>query len=310
MTDYFKTNRRKFLAQSAALAATATLPVAAVAQESMRTRPIPGTGEMLPVVGLGAPTIFSTLPPEGKALPKSVIQAMVDAGGTFIDTPAFFRPDVPVIGELLSEMKLQQELFLAGKITVSGKQEAIRHLERTEQSLNKRPMDLLLIHNMRDMQNNWPILKDWKAAGRVRYIGVSLTRNADYVDLERFMKTERPDFIMTGYSIFHPLAAESALPLATDLGIAVVVAEPFKATEDGAIFNIVAGKALPPWAAEFDCKTWAQFSLKYILANPAITCVVTETSKVSHAADNMRAGYGRLPDEAMRRRMSEHLLSL
>ena len=276
----------------------------------MRTRPIPGTGEMLPVVGLGAPTIFSTLPPEGKALPKSVIQAMVDAGGTFIDTPAFFRPDVPIIGELLSEMELQQDLFLAGKITVSGKQEAIRHLERTERSLNKRPMDLLLIHNMRDMQNNWPTLKDWKEAGRVRYIGVSLTRNADYVELERFMKTERPDFIMTGYSIFHPLAAETALPLAADLGIAVVIAEPFKAAEDGAVFNIVAGKSLPAWATEFDCETWAQFSLKYILSNPAVTCVVTETSKVGHAADNMQAGFGRLPDEAMRRRMSDHLLSL
>lgn len=276
----------------------------------MRSRRIPGTDEMLPVVGLGAPTIFSRLPPEGKALPKSVVQAMVDAGGTFIDTPAFFRPDVPVIGELLTEMGLQQRLFLAGKITVSGKAEGIRHLERTERSLNKRPMDLLLIHNMRDMKNNWPTLKDWKAAGRVRYIGVSLTRNADYVELERFMKEERPDFIMTGYSIFHPLAAETALPMAADLGIAVVVAEPFKATEDGAVFNIVAGKPLPAWAAEFDCQTWAQFSLKYILSNPAVTCVVTETSKVSHAADNMRAGYGRLPDEITRQRMSDYLLSL
>lgn len=276
----------------------------------MRSRRIPGTDEMLPVVGLGAPTIFSRLPPEGKALPKAVIRAMVDAGGTFIDTPAFFRPDVPVIGELLTEMGLQQRLFLAGKITVSGKAEGIRHLERTERSLNKRPMDLLLIHNMRDMKNNWPTLKDWKAAGRVRYIGVSLTRNADYVELERFMKEERPDFIMTGYSIFHPLAAETALPMAADLGIAVVVAEPFKATEDGAVFNIVAGKPLPAWAAEFDCQTWAQFSLKYILSNPAVTCVVTETSKVSHAADNMRAGYGLLPDEITRQRMSDYLLSL
>ena len=124
------------------------------------------------------------------------------------------------------------------------------------------------------------------------------------------MKAEKPDFIMTGYSIHHPLAAESALPLAADLGIAVVVAEPFKATEDGAVFNIVAGNALPAWAGEFDCETWAQFSLKYILSNPAVTCVVTETSKVSHAADNMRAGYGRLPDEATRQRMSEYLLSL
>ena len=276
----------------------------------MRTRRIPGTDEYLPVVGLGAPNIFIRLPPEGKDLPKSVLQTMVDLGGRLLDTPAFFRPDVPVVGELLTEMGLQQELFLSGKITVNGKQAGIEHLERTVANLNKRPMDLLLIHNMRTLDEHWATLKDWREAGRVRYIGVSLTRNADYVAMERFMKAESPDFIMTGYSIHHPLAAESTLPLAADLGIGVLIVEAFKATEDGGIFGIVADKPLPEWTSDFDCETWAQFSLKYILSNPAVTAIVTETSQVHHAADNMRAGYGRLPDEATRRRMSEHLLSL
>ncbi len=276
----------------------------------MRTRRIPGTDEYLPVVGLGAPNIFIRLPPEGKDLPKSILQTMVDLGGRLLDTPAFFRPDVPVVGELLTEMGLQQELFLSGKITVNGKQAGIEHLERTVANLNKRPMDLLLIHNMRTLDEHWATLKDWKEAGRVRYIGVSLTRNADYVAMERFMRTESPDFIMTGYSIHHPLAGESTLPLAADLGIGVLIVEAFKATEDGGIFGIVADKPLPEWASEFDCETWAQFSLKYILSNPAVTAIVTETSQVRHAEDNMRAGYGRLPDEATRRRMSEHLLSL
>ena len=276
----------------------------------MRTRRIPGTDEYLPVVGLGAPNIFIRLPPEGKDLPKSVLQTMVDLGGRLLDTPAFFRPDVPVVGDLLTEMGLQQELFLSGKITVNGKQAGIEHLERTVANLNKRPMDLLLIHNMRTLDEHWATLKDWKEAGRVRYIGVSLTRNADYVAMERFMRTESPDFIMTGYSIHHPLAGESTLPLAADLGIGVLIVEAFKATEDGGIFGIVADKPLPEWASEFDCETWAQFSLKYILSNPAVTAIVTETSQVRHAEDNMRAGYGRLPDEATRRRMSEHLLSL
>lgn len=303
-------SRREFLAHTGVIAATASLPVGTLARESMHARAIPGTDEMLPIVGLGAPDIFTRLPPDGKELPKSVIQTMVDLGGRFIDTPAFFRPDVPVIGELLKEMGIQHELFLAGKITVSGKQEGIAHLEKTVRNLGKRPMDLLLVHNMRDMANHWPTLKDWKEAGKVRYIGVSLTRNKDYVDMEKFMQAEAPDFIMTGYSIHHPLAGEHTLPLAADLGIAIVGVEPFKAIDDGGVFSVVAGKQLPGWASEFDCETWAQFSLKYILSNPAITCVVTETSKVSHAADNMRAGYGRLPDEAMRRRMSEYLLSL
>jgi len=308
--DFNELSRRKFLADSAVLAAAASVPAGSFAQASMRTRLIPGTDEYLPVVGLGAPNIFIRLPPEGKDLPKSVLQTMVDLGGKLLDTPAFFRPDVPVVGDLLTEMGLQQELFLSGKITVNGKQAGIEHLERTVANLNKRPMDLLLIHNMRTLDEHWATLKDWKEAGRVRYIGVSLTRNADYVAMERFMKAENPDFIMTGYSIHHPLAAESTLPLAADLGIGVLIVEAFKATEDGGIFGIVADKPLPDWASEFDCETWAQFSLKYILSNPAVTAIVTETSQVHHAADNMRAGYGRLPDEATRRRMSEHLLSL
>jgi diketogulonate reductase-like aldo/keto reductase len=235
---------------------------------------------------------------------------MVNMGGRVIDTPPFFRPDVPVIGELLAEMGLKEDLFLTGKITVSGKEAGIAHLEKTVRNLNKHPMDLLSVHNMRDLGNHWPTLKDWKEAGKVRYIGVSLTRNNDYVAMEKFLKAEKPDFIMTGYSIFHPMAAETALPLAADIGTAVLVAEPFKAIDDGGIFGVVAGNDLPDWAAEFDCESWAQFALKYILSNPAVTCVVTETSKASHATDNMGAGYGQLPDEATRKRMREHVLSL
>ncbi|NNC65153.1 MAG: aldo/keto reductase [Gammaproteobacteria bacterium] len=303
-------DRREFLAGSAALAASSSLPVSAFAQESMITREIPGTGERLPAIGLGAPDIFIDWPPEGRDLPRSVLQAMVDSGGRLLDTPAFFRPDVPVVGQLLDEMGLQDELFLSGKITVNTKEAGIEHLEKTVANLNKQPMDLLLIHNMRNLHEHWATLKDWKEAGRVRYIGISLTRNSDYAEMERFMRAERPDFIMTGYSIHHPLAAETTLPLAADLGIAVLIVEAFKATEDGGIFPIVAGRPLPEWAAEHDIESWAQYSLKYILSNPAVTGIVTETRQVRHVIDNMRGGYGRLPDEAARRRMSDYLLSI
>ncbi len=303
-------DRRKFLAGSAALAAASALPAGAVAQSAMLTRQIPGTDELLPVIGLGAPDIFIDIPPEGRELPIAVLEAMIGQGGRLLDTPAFFRPNVPILGEILTEMALQEEMFLTTKITVNGKQAGIDHLERAVANLNKQPMDLLLIHNMRTMDEHWPTLREWKEAGRTRYIGVSLTRNSDYVELERFMREERPDFIMTGYSIHHPLAEESALPLAADLGIAVLIVEAFKATDDGGIFPIVAGQPLPEWAAEHDIESWAQYSLKWILANPAVTGVVTETRQVRHVIDNMRAGYGRLPDEATRQRMSEHLLSL
>ncbi len=303
-------SRRKFLAHSATIAAAVTLPGSVLASPSMRSREIPGTDELLPVVGLGAPEIFKKIPPEGVDLPKSVIQAMVDLGGTLIDTPPFFRPDVPIIGNLLTEMGLQNDLFLTGKITVSGKEEGIAHLEKTERNLNKRPIDLLMVHNMREMHFHWPTLKDWKEQGRVRYIGVSRTRTEDFSALEKFMKEEKPDFLMIGYSVTQQGPAERILPLAQDSGVAVIAVEPFKAFEDGAFFNVVAGTPLPAWASEFDCESWAQFSLKYILGNPAITSVVTETRKVGHVVDNMGAGYGRLPDEATRQKMSDYLLSL
>lgn len=315
MANVRNMDRRKFLTGSVALAAAATLPHRAIAQESMMAREIPGTGERLPVIGLGAPDIFIDVPPEGVELSRAVLQAMVDQGGRIFDTPSFFRPDPPVIGPIMQEMGLRDELFLTGKITVNNKDAGIEHLERLVANLgagtaDTRPMDVLLIHNMRNMEEHWPTLREWKDAGRTRYIGVSLTRNADYLGLERFMRDERPDFIITGYSIHHPLAEESCLPLAADLGIAVLIVEAFKATDDGGIFPIVAGEPLPEWAAEQDIESWAQYSLKWILANPAVTGIVTETRQVRHIIDNMSAGYGRLPDEATRRRMSEHLLSL
>lgn len=310
MSSDVELSRRRFLVHSATIAAAATLPGSVLASSSIRTRRIPGTQEYLPVVGLGAPDIFKKIPPEGVDLPKSVIQAMVDLGGTLIDTPPFFRPDVPAIGSILTEMGLQNDLFLTGKITVSGKEAGIAHLEKTERNLNKRPVDLLMVHNMREMHLHWPTLKDWKEQGRVRYIGVSRTRTEDFRPLEKFMREEKPDFLMIGYSVTQQGPAQRILPLAQDSGVAVIAVEPFKAFEDGAFFKVVAGKKLPEWASEFDCESWAQFSLKYILSNPAITSVVTETSKVKHVIDNMRAGYGGLPDKAARQKMSDYILSL
>ena len=310
MSKMSEMNRREFLAKSAAVAAATAVPAGVLAQESMLTRLIPGTDEALPVVGLGSPVPFIRMTEAGKDLPKSLVQTMVEQGGRVIDTPAFFRPDVPILGEILQEMGLVDDLFLTTKITVNGKEEGQAHLEKAVANLNKRPMDLLMIHNMRQMNSHWPTLRDWKESGRARYIGVSLTRNNDYVALEKFMKDEKPDFILTGYSVNHPLAEETALPMAADLGVAVLIAEGFKAIEDGGIFSQVAGTEFPEWAADFDCESWAQFALKYIISNPAVTCALTETSKTSHVIDNMGAGYGRLPDAAERKRMRELIVAL
>lgn len=302
-------NRREFLGHSALMAAAASMPLNVFAQDKMHERVIPGTNETLPLVGLGAPDIFISETDAGRELPKSIIQAMIDSGGRFIDTPAFLRPDVPIMGDLLTEMGIQNDLFLASKITVDGKQEGIDHLEKLLPSFNKKPIDLLLVHNMRDLENHWPTVQDYQQRGWARYTGVSLTRQTDFTQLEQFMKTEKPNFIMTGYSITQQGPAERVLPLAQDLGIAVIGVEPFKAFDDGAFFSMVAGKELPAWAADYNITSWAQFSLKWILSNPAMTSVVTETSKVKHVIDNMGAGFGDLPDEKTRKMMSDLLLS-
>ena len=248
-------NRRNVLAGSAALAAAASLPRLALGQGSMRTHTIPATGEQLPVVGLGAPDIFIDMPPEGPELPRAAIQAMVDLGGTLMDSPSFFRPDVPVVGKILSEMNLQDDLFLTGKITVNDKQEGVEHLEKLTANLNRPTMDLLMVHNMRNLGEHWETLTDWKETGRTRYIGTSRTRTTDFSDLEQFMRRERPDFIMVGYSIHNSEADASLLPLAADLGIAVLIVEAFKTYDDGALFGLVANEPLPEWVDEFGCES-------------------------------------------------------
>ncbi|MDG2089170.1 MAG: aldo/keto reductase [Arenicellaceae bacterium] len=310
MTRTNTLSRRKFLAQTTAAAATLSLPMASFAQESMMTRAIPGSDRQIPVIGLGAPDMFFTTPPEGSELPKSLVQAMVDQGGRILDTPAFFRPDPPDVGGLVTEMDLQDALFLIGKITVEGEDAAKEHLAKTAANFRREQMDLMLIHNFKDVPTNWQVLKEAKEDGKVRHIGISRTAGTTNEALEQFMKTAKPDVIMIGYNMHQNEHEARILPLAQDMGIGVFVVEPFRVVDDGALFSLTRDKELPEWAAEFDCESWAQFSLKYILSNPAITGIITETTSVSHVVDNMRGGYGRLPDEAMRKRMSDHFYSM
>ena len=307
-------NRRDALKYTAALTATASLPFKVLAQQSkMRSRPIPGTNEYLPVIGLGAPAEFVNMPPEGKDLPISLVNAMIEMGGSVMHTPAFFRPNPPIIGDIINEMGVKDDLFLISKSTVNGKEASQKHLEIAVDNLNKRPIAALLLHNMRQLDIQWPMLKDWKEKGLVRYIGVSMVprtaRFEAYEKIEKFMNEESPEIIMTGYSMTQPWPGDRITPLAMDKGIAVIVAEAFKALEDGAYFAITAGKKIPEWLEEYNINSWAQFSLKWIISDPAITSVVTETGKVSHVLDNMEAGFGKLPDQQTRVRMRELLYS-
>ena len=319
-------NRRKFLSQAAAIAATSSLPLGTFAQHAapkgeLIKRFIPGTDEALPVVGIGAPDIFFNYREEGgKELSQQVLQAVIDMGGRLCDTPApgGSKPNEapPVFGEMMNEMGgIQNDLFLTTKISTPrsepGRDAALAEAEWSLDYLGKDPIDLMLVHNMKDVENMYPVVKELKAEGRARYIGVSRTRTADFSALKDFMKKEKPDFVLLGYSPFQQEPADQdVMAIAQDLGIAMIGAEAFKAGEDGLFFSLVADVELPEFAKEIGIESWAQYSLKWIVSDPAITSVIVETSKAHHVVDNMTAAYGELPDQALRKKMSDFLLNL
>jgi diketogulonate reductase-like aldo/keto reductase len=282
-------------------------------------RYIPGTHEALPVVGIGAPDVFYRYRAEGgKDLSHQVLQAMIDMGGRLCDTPASFEPDVPdpVFGEIMNDMGgMQNELFLTTKIslinTPPGRAAGIADAERAFNYLGKNPIDMMFVHNMLDMESKYPIVQEYKAEGRARYIGVSRTRTTDFTELKNVMVKEKPDVVLLGYSPYQQGPAEQdVMAIAQDLGIAMIAVEAFKAGEDGALFSKTVGVEIPEFAKELGIETWAQYALKWILGDPAITAVVTETSRPHHVVDNTTAAYGGFPDQVMRKRMSDFLLAL
>ena len=321
MSTIKQISRRQFMGYGAAAAATSMIPSApafAQGQEGIIMRNIPGTNEFLPAVGIGSPNIFYKHPEEGKENSLAVLRELVKQGSKVIDTPPFFRPDPPIVGALLTELGIQDDMFLTTKIPVhvTGKEDSLNHLTRAVENLNKSgPMDLVMSHNMGDIPNHWPLLSEWKEAGKIRYTGVSYVNVGSNAPLIDFMKAEKPDFIMIDFSILKTGPEEDVLPLAQDLGIATLIASPFSAPGkggqgQGGIFKLTANTELPEWAAEYGISSWAQFALKYVVSHPAITCAIMETSTVSRIADNMGAAYGALPGTAGRRKMREFVASI
>lgn len=279
----------------------------AVESDAILKRRIPTTGETIPAVGLGTSDEFETDGGQSLEPLREVLRRFVALGGTLIDTAPIYGNAESVIGSLITELGITQRLFVATKVRTYGQQAGIEQMERSELLLNKRPLDLIQVHSLVDVETQLDNLRRWQDAGRVRYIGITHSRVSAFDELERLMRNEKLDFVQLNYSFTEPDAEQRLLPLAADKGMAVLANRPF---ENGAMFRRVKGKPLPAWASEFDCKSWAQFSLKYILAHPAVTCVIPATSNPKHLVDNMGAGRGRLPDERMRRRMREYVASL
>jgi aryl-alcohol dehydrogenase-like predicted oxidoreductase len=296
--------RRHLLALAAAGGAANVLPLhpaAAQASPTMHTRPIPQSNEPLPVVGIGTWQAFD-IPqtPAEMGQRKDVLRVLFDAGGTVIDSSPMYGRAEAVVGALLGDMQAHDKAFLATKVWTTGEAAGIRQM--TESAAKMRgPIDLMQIHNLVDWRTHLRTLRAWKDEKRIRYIGLTHYTVPALDELAAIVRTEPIDALQFAYSIDVRAAEARLLPLAAERGIAVIVNRPFGS---GSLFQKVRGKALPAWAAEFDCASWGQFFLKYILGHPAVTCVIPGTAKPDHARDNVAAGIGRLPDDALRKRMA------
>jgi aryl-alcohol dehydrogenase-like predicted oxidoreductase len=273
----------------------------------MLTRALPSSGEKLPVIGLGTWRVFDVdLTSDNRGQLSEVLSLFVRLGGRVIDSSPMYGRAEDVIGELTAALGIRDKLFLATKVWTRGQEDGIRSMERSMVRLRARRIDLMQVHNLIDVHTHLATLREWKEQGRVRYIGITHYESGAFDEMQKIMRSEKLDFIQINYSLMEREAEENILPLAQERGIAVIVNRPFGG---GNLFDRVRSKQLPDWAAEFDCRSWAQFFLKWIIANPAVTCAIPATGKPRHLEDNIQAGIGRLPDARMRQRMAESVAS-
>jgi diketogulonate reductase-like aldo/keto reductase len=297
-------SRRRFLAASGAAALGLLLrpPQLRAAALPAITKAIPASGERLPVIGMGTSRTFDVAPgAERRAQLLPVLQAFFDHGGGVIDTSPMYGHAEAVLGELLGAVPYdRQKLFAATKVWTWGREAGKRQMQESMRLTGIGRFDLIQIHNLRDWQVHLETLQEWKQQGKVRYIGITTSHGRDHEELELALETAPFDFVQLSYNIADREAERRLLPLAQARKIAVLVNRPFRR---GELFHRVRGKDLPAWVAEFDCRSWAQFFLKFAVSHPAVTCAIPASSKVHHLVDNMDAGTGRLPDSDMRTRM-------
>src|SRR5216117_1816951 len=291
-------------------AAAVVLPIttqAATESSTMLTRTIPSSGETLPVIGLGTWRAFDVdLTSDIRRQLEEVLSVFVKLSGRAIDSSPMYGRAEEVIGELAAALGIREKLFLATKVWTRGKENGIKSIQRSMALLRTNRIDLMQVHNLLDVHTHLATLRQWKEQGRIRYIGVTHYNSSAFPEIEKILRTEKLDFLQINYSLMEPEGEQRVLPVTQERRITVLVNRPFGG---GDIFERVRSKPLPDWAAEFDCRSWAQFFLKWIIAHPAVTCVIPATDKPRHLEDNMLAGIGPLPDAKMRRRMVELLSS-
>ena len=309
-TGVYRQGRRGFIKAIGGLGlALACRPAWVAAQpHGLIRKPIPSSGEQLPVIGMGTSRTFDVGDDaQARAALLPVLRAFFDQGGALIDSSPMYGSSEQVTGDLLRQIDNKDALFAATKVWTYGKQDGIEQMRRSMQRMGVEVFDLMQIHNLRDWQVHLETLRDWKRQGRVRYIGITTSHGRFHDELESILDIEPFDFVQFSYSIGNRTVEQRLLPLAAERGMATLINRPF---QRGELFAMVKGKPLPDWAAEFDCASWAQFFLKFVVSHPAVTCAIPATSKLHHMRDNMAAGFGRLPDAALRNRMISHFEAL
>ena len=297
-----KTSRRTVLKVMGVSSLTPSMALQATdAKNYMARRIIPSTGELLPVIGLGTSRVFDTNLSEKSLNPrKEIVKALLDHGGSLIDTSPMYGRAEEVTGKIAQDLKINDRLFMATKVWIEGKEAGEIQMNASSKKLNKAVIDLMQIHNLLDWKTHIKTLYEWKEQGKINYIGISHFRSNAFSQIEKIITKERIDFAQFNYSLQEREAEKRLLPLCKEKGVATLINRPFMR---GKLFKAAARKKLPSWAYEYNMNTWSQFFLKFILANPAVTAIIPATSDPDHMVDNLIGGIGPIPDVGLQKKM-------
>jgi len=299
-----KTSRRTVLKILGISGLTPSMGLQAVdIKNKMARRIIPSTGELLPVIGLGTSRVFDTNLNERSLNPrKEIVKALLDHGGSLIDTSPMYGKAEEVTGKIAQDLKVNDRLFLATKVWIEGKEAGEMQMKESSKKLNKAVIDLMQIHNLLDWKTHIKTLYDWKEQGKINYIGISHSRSIAFDQIEKIITKEQIDFAQFNYSLQEREAEKRLLPFCKERGVATLINRPFMR---GKLFKAVARKKLPNWAYEYNINTWSQFFLKFILANQAVTTIIPATSDPAHMVDNLNGGIGLIPKMGLQKKMVE-----
>mgnify|MGYP000238091423 CR=1 FL=1 len=304
-------DRRGFIQGALATGALSLMPwpfsAPRAATDDVIRRPIPATGERVPVAGMGTYRTFDmdTGDPQARERMLTVLRRFVDGGGRVIDSSPMYGRAEAVVGELAKGLGVTDQLWMATKVWTQGRSRGVEQMERSLERMGVATMDLMQVHNLLDLETHLATLKAWKDEGRVRYIGATHYTVSRHSDLARLIERYPLDFVQFNYNVGERHAEQRLLPACRDQGVATLINEPF---EQGRLFGRVEGRAVPEWASEIGCRTWAQLLLKFLIGHPAVTAVIPATSDPEHAAENVAAGRGEVPDEGMRERIAAAVL--